>query len=439
MAPDVDDSSDYVKELERRRQDATDMDGFFSQNPMLKTAYDQVKQAGSSPSPTRVKEIQEQLLKTMSPAQMNELEEKMRSTMGSNGSIADTMQRTLKPNVDARLFGQKLSCWHCSNVLLKDGEVHRCSRCSVATYCSKAHRDMHAELHNAECAVLRDEGDPGEINVVACMVLPVDEEVKPFVRHLPRNGPLAVKKLQALLSLAKIKGAAVSTPLLQCTPYRGFMPSPPYQTEFDPNLQNGQIFFIQSDFGAPFEEAPVIIENLTSASGKVLNGLEGSLTGRYYPGLGAKSTDRWEVRVGTEVKLLQGANIRLKKLKAKAAARQNFRASCILTPLDFKKFGNAFYTDDGKIDLAVRARGDVWAIRSSQPLFLADGAPNPNAQLEPFGKELYDKLWGIFQMMPKLGGMPSRLAMGTVTSNDAQGLQNIERMNSLLMQVASGA
>ncbi len=270
------------------------------------------------------------------------------------------------------------------------------------------------------------------------MVLPLDQAAKPHVRYLPSDPELALKKLKTILK---------SERLIAITPYRGFhngvdnsgvvneesMSNYTVDEVFAGKRPHNEHFYlIQGDFGASFLKGQKVrISGLTSASGSRMNGKEGVLTGVYQPG----EKDRWAVRVGNDIKLLQGSNLKLVKADtiAKYLPRQNFRASCIASPLILGQ-PNSFVAGQEKV--GVRCRGDVWAIRTEGgPLFkevdAEDGSGikkmvvNKDCKLLPYNRQMFEHLWGQFTMM-RLGDGDNAVTLGTIMPDTPEGREHMQ-------------
>ena len=416
---------------------------------------------------------------------------------GAGGNVLGNKRGVSGPAAVVALNGQQKSCWKCKNVIFLSEEHQSagvdeidpscvCPKCKVATYCCSLHLSQHAAEHFDECVVLRDEEPEDEggtsaraaeirAKLVACMVLPADPEVKPYVRYLPRDVRLAIPKIKQLVG---------SEVLEQLTPYRGFtnpahMPFP-QRCDHDHSFNNAQAVLIQGSWGEKLAGQEVEIEGLTSVAGKALNGKRGcKLTGVRAIN---KSVLRWCVAVpdGAGEKALNGANLKSAGSVGCAASknmpRQNMRASCIATPLSMGGAAggatttpgipagliNAFYVDGSEerggrsTELGVRCRGDVIAVRVQngllQPLLVprrdegsnsvlaGDAAnsllvANSEAVLADFDQPLYSKTWGIFSYVALGAG---RSASGSIFADDERGRAMLTQSNRMMMDAFEG-
>lgn len=310
-----------------------------------------------------------------------------------------------EPRANMQLTGQSLCCWSCGNCEQAHRPLQQCPLCAGHLCLSYA----CAFQHRSHCLSREPEAEDSISHggAVECVVLPGDQSIKPYQRMLPRRVAAANKMLAEVLRCEK---------LLALAPHRGFQRDGSCDSFEDGwQMSRHELFLVQADWASSLSGATVEISGLTSTSGKRLNGHRGTL-GSYHG-----DRDRWEVTCGPgQPKLLKGFNL-IGYDATLRLARQNLRASTILTPL----FDNFVFGDDGFAEMhggidnrfifgdqeiSARARGDVWVVRAYAEDF------ESARELLPFTFSDFERLWGIFQCM--CIPFSERFAMGTTMKKD---------------------
>ncbi|CAE6970440.1 CIPK25 [Symbiodinium sp. CCMP2592] len=307
-----------------------------------------------------------------------------------------------KPGADCKLIGQERCCWSCGNVEEHPGrKLCQCAFCRGYLCSAPSCRSIHSGLCFGRDAEPECEDDLSHAGTVQCVVLPVDQRIKPYARPLPKSKAAADRALQKILRA-------------EC--FTALMPLRAFQHGWSDPLDDGSrisqkgLYLLQADWTRGLKGSEASIYGLTSTSGVKLNGQKGQL-GAYHP-----DRDRWEVLLAgqQQAKLLKPINLRC---SSGLVPPQNLRASTILTSLfDNTAFSGHPMAIPGPVDnrvvfgdeeLAVPARGDVWVVR-------ADGDFHSAAVLNSFSFTDFELLWGIFQQMSVPAAVGTPFFMGTV-------------------------
>ena len=118
-----------------------------------------------------------------------------------------------RPEADFQLTGQERCCWSCGNVEQAGRQLCQCILCkgflcSAPSCCSLHSGFCFGRDGEPEC-----EDDTSHDGAVACVVLPVDQRIKPYPRPLPKSKAAAERALRQILRCESL------TPL---TPLRAF-------------------------------------------------------------------------------------------------------------------------------------------------------------------------------------------------------------------------
>eukprot|EP00929_Paragymnodinium_shiwhaense_P062257 TRINITY_DN31087_c0_g1_i1.p1 TRINITY_DN31087_c0_g1~~TRINITY_DN31087_c0_g1_i1.p1 ORF type:complete len:929 (+),score=102.33 TRINITY_DN31087_c0_g1_i1:323-2788(+) len=293
-----------------------------------------------------------------------------------------------QPPINTALIGQRLCCWSCGNCERENvaNKLIQCPHCEgtlcPTPSCIRTHAGLCFKVNQTLSEELTSSG-----RATHCVVLPVDDRVKPYQRSLPTS------EAAATIALKKILGC---DDLLEGRPERGFQNGLSDELDGCEQFPQNEIVLIQADWTKALHGQAVEIRDLKSVEGAKLNGHRGVL-GQYH-----KDRDRWEVSLfpDSKSKLFKGLNLQM--CDTPGMPPQNTRASTILTPL----FNNTTFGDElvkesgvdnrivfGAEELGVRARGDVWVIRRPAKL------SQPPGQLRRFCFADFEQLWGIFQFM----------------------------------------
>lgn len=103
-----------------------------------------------------------------------------------------------KPDAKFELTGQERCCWSCGNVEQAGRQLCECRRCKgflcPAPSCCSQHTGFCFSIAEPE-----GEAEIANGGIVECVVLPVDQRIKPYVRPLPKPKRGAEQALQQIL------------------------------------------------------------------------------------------------------------------------------------------------------------------------------------------------------------------------------------------------
>ena len=104
-----------------------------------------------------------------------------------------------KPEADYKLTGQERCCWSCGNVEEAGRPLSQCTFCKGYLCSAPSCRSLHSGLCFGRDAEPECEDDIPHAGTVQCVVLPVDQRIKPYARPLPKSKDAADRALQKIL------------------------------------------------------------------------------------------------------------------------------------------------------------------------------------------------------------------------------------------------